>query len=204
MLAHPDLTIDMHVNDYGVDPVGGGFEVAVQFGRPPETFYISRYLGTTQLVLVASPAYLARMGVPQTIADLGKHECIGLRGPTASTPFAWHLTRLVENLPGPATTIYHPQGRCFISSQLDTAIYAALNGLGISPIDIRAAQRYLDTGQLKIVLPDFELNRGGELYLLYPHRDHLPMRCRVFIDFVISVAALELKRCEINAAHAAA
>lgn len=193
MREHPDINLDLYVDDFGTDLLEGGYEMSVQFGQPPETNYISRYLGSLQLILVASPDYLARMGAPQSVADLERHECINLKG-GRNTVFAWRLSRVANGVPSAEAAVFRPKGRCFVNSQVDTAIFAALHGLGITPIDIVAAERWLREGALKVVLPEYELVRGSELYLLYPHRDHMPLRCRVFIDFVAEAAQRLLVR----------
>ena len=188
MRKYPDISFELHVDDFGADLLQGGYELSVQFGRPPDTNYITRYLGSTQVVLAASPDYIRRMGAPRSIAELDRHECIQLRGATSSTAFPWHLTRAANAAPGEEPVVYRPKGRCFINSQFDTAIFAAVQGVGITPIDLVAAERFLREGTLQIVLPEYELARGGELFLLYPHRDHVSLRCRAFIDFVVEVA----------------
>ena len=193
---YPALQLEIHVTDFGEDLLGGNFDVSAQFGALPETGYISRILGRTPVFLAASPAYLARRGVPRSVEDLDEH--IGICfGPSLAEPFAWQLYRRDED-PARATMIKHqPQGRLFIVEQLDTAIIAAVNGLGITPVDLGAAMRYLQSGELVIVLPDYEVF-GGTLHLLYPHRDHLPNRSRVFIDFMINLADKSLKHCDFD------
>lgn len=204
LAAHPDLHLDMHVEDYAVDLLDGGFEVAVQYGQPPTTGYISRALGAMHIVLVASPAYLARRGVPRCIADLDGHERISLRASSGATPFMWTLERVAEGPDKGEHILHRPNGRCFVNSQLDASIHAAVCGVGITPTDIVAVRRYLESGELRIVLPDFAIPYGGELFLLYPHRDHLPLRVRSFIDFLIQVSRERLPCGDFNPARFAA
>jgi DNA-binding transcriptional LysR family regulator len=192
LIDHREFSLDMHVEDYPVDLLKGGFEVAVQFGRPPNTGYISRYLGAMRIVLAASPDYLARRGVPRMITDLDDHDRINVRSSDGGSPFLWQIARDSNQNAKSGFTVHRPEGQCFVNSQLDAAIQAAVHGVGITPVDIGAAQRLLDDGLLKIVLPEYSVITGGELYLLYPHRDHLPMKVRAFIDFLIEVARRRL------------
>jgi DNA-binding transcriptional LysR family regulator len=197
MRDHPDIVLDLHVDDFGIDLLEGGFEVSVQFGKPPEKNYIFRSLGSVQVILVASPDYLERMGTPRSIDDLSRHECINVKD-FQNTTFPWHFRRIVEGAPSGETTICRPKGRFFVNSQIDTVVNAALHGLGISPIDMVVAERFLREGLLKAVLPDYEIISGGELFLLYPHRDHVPLRCRAFIDFIVEVAQKTLVRRSVS------
>src|SRR6218665_920058 len=64
---YPGLDLDMYVEDFGVDLLTGGFEVAVQYAPVPTNGYISRSLGAMEMVLLASPAYLPRPRVPRPI-----------------------------------------------------------------------------------------------------------------------------------------
>lgn len=197
---HPDLELDMYVEDFGVDLLAGGFEVAVQYGPVPTNGYISRALGAMEIVLVASPHYLARYGVPAAIEDLDRHKRLQLRGPTGGAPYHWHL----RHVDGGKVTIHRPAGQCFVNSQLDAIIHGALCGVGIGLSDLRAVERYLRAGDLKIVLPDYRVVEGGGVTMLYPHRDHVPLKARVFMDFIIDIARRRMTIPDFDAAEYAA
>jgi len=180
---HPNLDLDMYVEDFGTDLLAGGFEVAVQYAPVPANGYISRHLGTMEIVLVASPAYLERHGVPRSVEDLDAHRRIQLRGPTGGATYHWHL----QPVSGGQRVVHRPVGQCFVNSQLDAIIHGALCGVGIAPSDLRAVQRYLVSGDLRIVLPDYRVVEGGGVVMLYPHRDHVPLKARVFMDFIADI-----------------
>jgi LysR family transcriptional activator of dmlA len=190
LAAFPELELDLHVGDYTTDLLAGGFDVVVQHGQPPETGYIRRSLGHFKIMLMASPSYIAKRGVPATVADLSGHECLGMRNALGAAALSWELIR--TDAAGAAER-FQPAGRCFVNSQLDTAIYAALHGVGITPCDIGAARRHLEDGSLKIVLPNYQFVNDSELCLLYPHRRFLPARVRIFADFLIKVSEIEMR-----------
>lgn len=197
---YPELDLDIYVEDFGVDLLAGGFEVAVQYAPVPNNGYISRSLGTMEIALVASPDYLGRHGVPQSIDDLKQHRRIQLRGPTGGAPFQWHL----KHINGGAVTVHRPAGQCFFNSQLDAIIHGALCGIGIAPSDLGAVARYLRCGDLKIVLPSYRLVDGGEVVMLFPHRDHIPLKARVFMDFIVDIARRSMTIPDFNCqAHSA-
>ena len=187
LARYPEIDLEVHLQEHGGDPLLGGYDVSVQSDEPRNNSYIVRKLGKVPIILAASPEYLAVRGAPRTPADLDAHECIRL-GNTLEGAMTWRLApRANPSAPLP----FKPQGRCFFSGQFDAVIFAAASGVGIAPVDIGAAMKYLERGQLKIVLPDYELV-GVELFLIYPHRERLPMRTRVFIDFIADVAARRL------------
>jgi LysR family transcriptional regulator for bpeEF and oprC len=187
MKRYPEIEIDIHTQEEGSDLLLGGYDVAVQPHKPPKNSYIFRKLGGVPIILAASPAYLASRGAPRIVADLESHECLRL-GNTIEGSMPWTLASRRDPA---AVTTYRPQSRCFFSGQFDAVIFAAVNGLGIAPVEVGAAMRYLESDQLKIVLPDYRLV-GFELFLIYPHRERLPRRTRVFIDFIAEVAAKRL------------
>lgn len=76
---HPDLQLGVHFRDGDVDVVGDGIDVAfVLADRLESSSLIARRLHTTQQVLVASPQYLRSHGIPRTLDDLSRHDCLGL------------------------------------------------------------------------------------------------------------------------------
>ena len=185
---HPQIDLDMHIDDFGSDLLAGGFDVVVQYGPIPDNGYISRFLGTMDIVLVASPSYLARHGFPRMASDLDGHHCIQFRRMKTGTAFEWTLRDKTTG----ETIIHHPKGNVFINSQLDAAIHAAVCGVGVMPSDIRAVHRYLVSGDLKLVLPQYRVDAGDGLYMLYPHRDHVPLKARVFMDFIVEIGRTRL------------
>jgi LysR family transcriptional regulator, transcriptional activator for dmlA len=186
---HPELELDMYVEDYGTDLLAGGFDVAVQYGPVPANGYISRALGNMEVLLVASPAYIEKHGKPSEVEDLERHARINLRGTTGGAPYPWDL----QHIEGGPIIRHRPAGRCFVNSQLDAIIHAALHGVGIAPSDVRTIERYLHSGELKVVLPEYRMVGGGEVILLYAHREYLPLKSRVFIDFLADISQRRMK-----------
>lgn len=197
---HPALNLDMHIDDFGYDLLAGGFEVVVQHGPVPLNGYISRHLGVMDIVLVASPSYLGRHGVPRTVEELDHHHRLLLRRDKGGAPFIWSLQKLGADKP----VVHRPEGQCFVNNQLDAIIHGALCGVGIAPSDVRAVHRYLLSGDLKIILPDYRLIDAGGVYMLYPHRDHVPLKARVFMDFLVNIGRQQMNVPGFDAASFAA
>ncbi len=79
--AHPQVAVNLHLNDEVVDLLGGGFDLAVRIGQPQDSSLIARRVANSHMVLVASPAYLKKHGRPRLPADLAQHRCIALLRP---------------------------------------------------------------------------------------------------------------------------
>lgn len=85
---HPELNIELLLDDRRADVIGEGIDVAIRFGELSAPGTVARRLGELQRILVASPAYLAAHGAPQTPAALATHAHIrysGLRDGDALT-----------------------------------------------------------------------------------------------------------------------
>ena len=86
---HPDLSIDLGLNDRVVDLVDEGWDAAVRIGRIDDETLIARRLAPCRLMVAASPTYLAAHGVPRSIEELSKHNCLGYTFSSWIGPDRW-------------------------------------------------------------------------------------------------------------------
>ena len=173
---YPLLKIDLQLDDRVVNMVEEGIDLTIRVGRLQNSNLIAKKLCDTPAVVFASPEYLARYGTPRTPADLSDHQWVSLS--ITSTPmrrtFRHKVTQQEEN----------PQvsGNLKINS-VEGVVAAAKHGLGISIIAKTTICEELHTGKLIPLLEDYELDPIG-VYALYPHREHLPPKVRIFMDFL--------------------
>jgi DNA-binding transcriptional LysR family regulator len=190
---HPKVDLEICFNDGVLDLVKEGFDIGIQTQPKGEGSYISRLLCKPPLALIASPAYLKRYGKPSTPEDLEHHQCINVRlrsGQLAQWEFVSRQTKKRRNAQAGSSDTYllTPRGRLLVSDQYDAIVNSALTGLGITVVYAHSVLRYLRHGELKVLLPDFEV--GGEsienngIYIRYPHRTFLPSATRAFADFL--------------------
>lgn len=201
--AHPSVVIEMVFDDYSGNIVERGFDLLVQHGRPKEMGFITRRLMRLPVILAASPDYLARCGVPRSIEDLYGHQCVVVRFGDGRA-FNWQLERAGPQ--GLERTTFRPEGAVHIFNCLDANVSAALAGMGIATIDIGSGLPYLRDGRLKMLLPDHQLRDSRDsttLYLVYPEREHMPKRVRLFIDFIVETAREAEARAPDLSAYAA-
>ena len=170
---HPQLKIDLNASDGALNLVEARIDLAIRISAEPDPTLIGRVLAPCDSVLVASPAYLAAHGVPQTPAALATHQCLSFANFGKST---WALHR--------------DQERCQVNvrSQLSAndataLLQAALAGGGVALQPTYLANPCVADGRLQLVLPDWKLPDMA-IYALYPSRKHLQPAVRALLDFL--------------------
>lgn len=179
-LAHqyPDIVLEVDFDDRRVDIVRDGFDMALRGGHLADTSLVSRHICALRTVVVAAPAYLARLGVPKRLADLEHHRLIAVRFLTGQTsPWGFTVgTAVQERLPEPAALVV---------SDPQAAVEAAVSGMGIAQVGVHHAWHYLKTDQLKVVLAKVHHSGSRSMALQYPHRALVAPRVRVTVNFLL-------------------
>lgn len=179
LAEHGKVRIELKLTDDPVDPIDAHVDAAFRTGRLEDSSLFVRRIGTTKLVLLASPDYLARRGRPQRLEDLKKHDCV-VFGPS--------LDDEVWQLKGPKGWRSVPvTGRIAVDGS-HAEVQAALAGLGIALLPMALADEHIAAGRLEQVLPDYGVD-GGSLHVVFPSNRHMPVALRAFIDFVAEKAA---------------
>lgn len=172
--SHPEVSLEMDYTDRRVDLVEEGFDLSVRITSRLEPGDVTRRLGTAKLVVVASPAYLARHGRPRVPADLASHECLGYVGDATRDAWPFTVNGRVE----------HVHVRCRIRANNGDALSdAAARGLGIALQPDFIAERHLATGELVAILDDCPPPELG-IYALLASTRYMPYRVRVLIDYL--------------------
>lgn len=172
MEAHPDLAIHLVLSDEFTDIVGGGFDLAIRIAELNDSSLVARRLAPVRRVLCASPDYLADHGTPATLDDLKKHRCL-----PAHNHESWRL----EGPNGPVTL--RPEGM-LITNSSEVIREAVIAGLGIALRSTWDVGAELKSGKLVQVLPQYESSRNVALSAVYPSRQFLPAKVRLFIDYL--------------------
>lgn len=172
MEAHPDLVIHLVLSDEFTDIVGGGFDLAIRIAELNDSSLVARRLAPVRRVLCASPDYLAEHGTPATLDDLKKHRCL-----PAHNHDSWRL----EGPTGPVTL--RPEGM-LITNSSEVIREAVIAGLGIALRSTWDVGAELKSGKLVQVLPQYESSRNVALSAVYPSRQFLPAKVRLFIDYL--------------------
>jgi DNA-binding transcriptional LysR family regulator len=173
----PDIELDLSCSDQFIDLVAERFDVALRISSVPlvDSSLMARLLTTAETVLVASPGYLAKHGLPTCPQDLSRHQLLASSSTTNAN--AWTF----EDEQGVAETIAL---RGTLTTDAIPALHAAaLAGAGIAAFTERTARPELMRGGLVRVLPVYRLG-FSHYYALYPFTRHLSPRARAFIDFM--------------------
>lgn len=171
---HAKVTLDVTLADRIVDLVEEGYDLAVRIARLPASSLVSRRLGSTRLVLCASPEYLRRHGTPSHPDEIAQHTVF------AYTLLASGDTWNFEGPQGPVSVKVTPRMR---SNSGDTCCAAALQHQGIVLQPSFMVGAHLHSGALVEVLPDYRSIELG-VYAVYASRKHLTPKVRVLIDFL--------------------
>lgn len=183
--THPGITFDLQLSDLFTDLVESRIDVGFRSGTSPGQNLVARRLADLPLVICAAPAYLERHGEPRTLDELLRHACTGFRRPVTGRMVPWELSidgdLVFQDVPAVATF-----------NDVQTEIAAVRAGMGIGQLSMFLVRDDVAAGRLIPILRQFDSNNVG-LYMYYPHRTHIPVRVRRFIDFVAEagrVAAL--------------
>lgn len=168
---HPRLEIDASFGDRIVDLVGERFDSAIRIGTLRDSSLVARRVASIRAVLVASPAYLERRGVPATPADLLAHECLIYSGSVSPD---WTLRS------GQRPISVRPAGR-IRSDNGEALVRLAVAGLGILNTPSFLARREIEEGTLRTVLDDYAAPEIG-VYVVRPPGSGVPAKVRVLID----------------------
>lgn len=172
--AHPDLRIDMTLNDHRVDLIDEGYDLAIRIGQLADSSLIARKLAPCRMVVCATPAYFAAKGVPQKPADLAGHNCPG---------YAYSSEGNEWRFEGPDGKESVKVSGNFTANNGDTLRAFVLGGGGVDlqPTFIIGAD--LAAGRLQAVLMDYQATELG-VYAVYPQNRYVSAKVRSFIDFL--------------------
>lgn len=170
--AYPDLQIELTVSDDAVDVVGEGYDVCIRVGELEDSSLVAKKLASCRRVLCTSPDYIESAGVPQKLADLEKFSCIST------------VDQRTWRLQGPeGTKTVRVSGRIRTNSS-DSVREALIGGAGIGFRSLWDVAEQLENGQLVVLLPEYRETPGVAIYAVYPGREFVPAKLRVFLDFL--------------------
>lgn len=172
---HPEIVLDIRLDDRFVDLVEEGFDMAIRITRLQDSSLIARRLTAFGVTLCASPDLVAKVGMPDRPEALHEHPCIV--DTNSRSRNNWHF----RNTDGSLLTV-PVSGPIEVNSPL-TTMAAAVKGLGFCILPRFIAEPELKSGRLVAGLEEFTVNDGG-IYAVYPHRRHLPTKVRVFVDYL--------------------
>ena len=192
---HADVTITLNLSDRVVDLAGEGFDCAVRVGDLPDSSLISVRMADNRRLCVATPQYLKRHGTPQHPGDLAKFDCLTLSSDASQTRgWAFRVPRNAQGRQGEGVLadtqldadseiIHLKPGGPLDCSDGQVLHDWCLAGYGIAWRSTWEVESEITAGRLVPVLDGFAAPANG-IYAVFPQRKHLPLRVRLWIDFL--------------------
>ena len=180
---HSDVTISLNLSDRVVDLAGEGYDCAVRVGDMPDSSLVSVRMADNRRLCVATPQYLKRHGTPQHPNDLAKFDCLTLSSDASQTRgWAFCVPQEAEGKDGAQIMHIKPGGPLDCSDGQVLHDWC-LAGFGIAWRSTWEVETEIAAGRLAEVLADFAAPPNG-IYAVFPQRKHLPLRVRLWIDFL--------------------
>jgi DNA-binding transcriptional LysR family regulator len=175
-IAHPKVSINLHLSDQHVDILDEGFDLAIRFGPLQNSTLIARKLLTMRLVVFASPEYINTHGEPLHPSDLLTHNC--LLQSSSADPEHWAFTVA-------GTEQKYRVNGSFTANSPRAVAHMAVGGLGIGRCPLYTVEPFLKSGEL-VLLFDDKMVSVFNLYAVYPSARHLTARIRKLIDHLVT------------------
>lgn len=177
--AHPALELTLELDDHYADLLSGGYDLAVRIGRLYDSSLVARPLAPSRRVLVCSPDYARRHGVPAAIEDLERHDCI-CYGNASIAPYWQFAPRAKDETP--RQIVVH--GRLHLNNG-ESMRDAAIAGLGIAVVPLFIAAPALRAGTLLDLLSDSPPT-SDTIYAVYPQTRYVSRSVRALIDMLVT------------------
>ena len=190
---HAEVTLSLNLSDRVVDLAGEGYDCAVRVGDMPDSSLVSVRLADNRRLCVATPAYLKRHGTPAHPSELSRFDCLTLSSEASQTRgWAFQVPRpgVSESSNGQTSAsdrsteiVYLKPGGPLNCSDGQVLHDWCLAGYGIAWRSTWEVASEIASGELVAVLEDFAAPPNG-IYAVFPHAKHLPLRVRLWIDFL--------------------
>ena len=175
-LLYPEITLDLSLTDALVDLKRERIDVAIRMGPLDDASFRARILGSSRRAVVASPAYLARHGVPRTPGELENHRCFNFNFRRSRDEWPFKLNQQTQ---------YLAVRGDMLTNNGETMRQMTINGLGISRLGMFHVAEDLKAGRLVELLADFNAGDTEEIHAIFNNQRYMPQRVRVFIDFLV-------------------
>lgn len=176
---YPDIVVEIDVGTYREPPIEDFDITLIGTDASFNVDIVARKVVESEVILVASPAYVERRGLPETPGDLEKHDCLQLRANDGSLR-TWRLSS-PHNADQSVEVNVQPG---IIANHTDTLLRAVLDGAGITSVSLDIVALYLARGEIVRVLNPWVTGHLA-MYAALPSRKFVPQRTRVFLEYLI-------------------
>jgi DNA-binding transcriptional LysR family regulator len=175
MSQHPELEVNLNMDDRYINLVEQGVDLAIRMRRLPDSSLGSRFLGTNPWTLVATPQYLSEHSVPKVPEDIQQHRALIYS--TVQADHRWNFT----DSSGRSESI-EVKGP-FASNNLSSLLSAARAGMGLAALPCYVAHQSIKDGVLQPILEDWSLP-SQEIHAVFSSPKHVPTKVSRCIDWL--------------------
>ncbi|MBL4785328.1 MAG: LysR family transcriptional regulator [Cohaesibacteraceae bacterium] len=172
---YPDIRVNILIADRYIDLIAEGADLAIRLGPLADSTLIAKKILHYRHVVVASPQYIEKFGIPETPLDLANHRYVAFSfgSPQSTRRFTKDgIEEVVNFKPHLAMNGYPGLAK------------AIANGAGLGDLTPVVAAKYLKSGEVVEVLADWKLP-PVDLFLVHLGNRHLPKQVRIFMDFAV-------------------
>ncbi|MGY6271404.1 LysR substrate-binding domain-containing protein [Achromobacter denitrificans] len=181
MGAYPQVEVDLQLTDSFADLSGDGLDLVVRIADLPDSGLQGRRLGTLRRVVFGAPSYFERHGRPAHPSELRQHACIVRTVGQSPGLWAFQIAGKRRNVGVRGT----------FRTNTMAAVYSAVSaGLGIGYSPLWQIRHLLDTGQVEVILEDFE-SKPVPIHALWQENRLPPAKVRAFVDYLATRLKLD-------------
>jgi DNA-binding transcriptional LysR family regulator len=169
---YPEVSLDMDYSDRRVNLIEEGIDLSIRITRRLESGDVARKIGTSRLLVVAAPEYLARHGRPEKPAELANHVCLGYTYAGSGQVWQFMVAGQLES--------FHIRSHLNANNG-EVLTEAAAQGLGITCQPDFITDSFLVAGRVEEILADYPIPEVG-IYAMLPSNRHVPHRVRVLME----------------------
>lgn len=173
---YPGIELTIGASDKPIDMLSEGVDCVVRMGELEDSSLIASSIGYLPMVTCAAPSYIERYGAPQSLADLGTHRAVDYFSGNNPRPIEW-----VFNVDRQVKAMRLESG--IRVNDTEAFVASALAGFGLLQALEISVRSHLQDGSLVQVLSDYEVP-AKRVSILYPHRELLPPKVEVFIEWL--------------------
>jgi DNA-binding transcriptional LysR family regulator len=174
LALQPALKIELMMSDRFDDLVAEGADLALRLGNQPDSAFLTRKLASVARIVVASPEYLQRRGVPATVAELAEHDCLG--GPADADPAVWTFGG------GGRQETVSIDARVRTGSGAGV-VACAVAGLGIATASTWMCGQELEEGRVVRILENYALEPISA-YVVFTSGQRPSRKARAFAEYL--------------------
>ena len=181
---YPGIKLELELNDLHVDVIEHEIDLALRTGYVKDSRLVARRLSPMDFLTCVSPQYLEAHGTPTAKEDFQQHQWIGFR--IKETGLLQPIFLPDQN----GEYVPYELERSHITDDGEAMAHMCADGLGFAQLPHFLAKNGLSSGSLVSMYPALELNEPESgVFAIYPKREYLPAKVRVFIDFLTSSLA---------------